>query len=78
MKVSRAEAEASMARGAETLAKIARLYPRGTSPLAAIRRKCIDCQAGQIAAIARCTMTDCALWPYRAGCNPFHGSAGSR
>ena len=33
----------------------------------AIRAKCLECQAGQQAEVARCQTTDCTLWPYRSG-----------
>ena len=52
------------------------IFPTGQSALNAIRRKCIDCTAGNSAEISRCEMIDCALWPFRMGKNPFHGNAG--
>ena len=39
--------------------------------LAAIRAKCIDCCCGQTSEVAACTVTACALWPYRFNHNPF-------
>ena len=46
---------------------------RGKSPIKAIRAKCIDCCCGQKAEVRKCVSTDCALWPFRMGVNPFHG-----
>jgi hypothetical protein len=43
------------------------------SPLRAIRAKCIDCSGGSRAEVRRCTVTDCSLYPYRMGKNPYHG-----
>ena len=36
-----------------------------------IRKKCLDCCVFQAAEVRRCVCTDCALWPYRMGKNPF-------
>jgi hypothetical protein len=38
--------------------------------LKVIRAKCIDC-AGSDTEARRCCATDCPLWPYRMGANPF-------
>lgn len=45
-------------------------HERVTSPLKAIRAKCLDCQAGSWKRIAECPSTRCSLWPYREGKNP--------
>lgn len=37
----------------------------------AIREKCIDCCAGSPGEVRKCTMIDCALWPFRMGTNPY-------
>lgn len=37
-----------------------------------IRKKCIDCCCGQHSEVNKCHITDCPLWPYRMGKNPFH------
>ena len=42
--------------------------------LAAIRAKCIDCCCGQTGEVAACTVTSCALWPYRFNHNPFRSA----
>ena len=41
------------------------------SLLTIIRKKCIDCCAGQKGEVRNCTATACDLWPYRMGTNPF-------
>lgn len=44
-------------------------------PLAKIiRKKCLDCCVFQKAEVRKCTATDCSLWPYRMGKNPFHSA----
>ncbi len=43
-----------------------------TSPVKAIRAKCIDCCADQQSEVRRCVSTTCALWPLRMNANPFH------
>ena len=42
----------------------------GTTPLKAIRRKCLDCCCGSSSEVKLCTVDQCALWPYRFGRNP--------
>ncbi|MEZ5902559.1 MAG: hypothetical protein R3D88_04510 [Alphaproteobacteria bacterium] len=37
-----------------------------------IRKKCLDCCAGQHSEVRICHITACPLWPYRMGKNPFH------
>jgi hypothetical protein len=37
----------------------------------AIRAKCLDCCCGNAAEVRKCTATDCALWPFRLGSDPF-------
>ncbi len=37
--------------------------------LKAIRDKCLDCCCGSQGEVAKCTATDCPLWPYRMGKN---------
>lgn len=36
-----------------------------------IRNHCTDCCAGQLSEVRHCTVTNCSLWPYRMGTNPF-------
>ena len=44
-----------------------------TSPIKAIRAKCIDCSGGSMAEARLCALTHCALWAFRMGHNPFFG-----
>jgi hypothetical protein len=41
-----------------------------TSPLAAIRAKCIDCSGGQPSEVRLCPVVRCALHPFRFGKRP--------
>lgn len=41
-----------------------------TTPLKAIREKCLDCSFNA-SEVKQCPVTDCALWPFRFGKNPF-------
>lgn len=41
-----------------------------TSPLKAIREKCLDCNYSANE-VKLCPATDCALWPFRFGKNPY-------
>jgi len=45
-----------------------------TSPIKAIRARCVDCCGGAVSEVRKCTAFNCALWPYRMGKNPFHGN----
>lgn len=40
--------------------------------LKVIREKCLDCCAGQHSEVRLCQISNCSLWPYRMGKNPFH------
>lgn len=42
-----------------------------TNPVKAIREKCLDCSCGQIKEIRLCPVTNCALYPFRFGKNPY-------
>ena len=42
-----------------------------TSPIKAIRAKCIDCCCGDREEVKLCPATDCPLHPFRFGKNPF-------
>ena len=44
---------------------------RAQNPLKAIREKCLDCCCDNAAEVRKCVDTDCALWPFRMGTNPF-------
>lgn len=41
------------------------------NPVKAIRKFCLDCLGGSYREVERCTATDCALYPFRMGKNPF-------
>lgn len=41
------------------------------SPLEAIKAKCLDCVCGQQSEVELCTITECALHPFRFGKNPY-------
>jgi hypothetical protein len=36
-----------------------------------LRAKCLDCCVGSAPEVRRCVSTDCDLWPYRMGTDPF-------
>ena len=42
------------------------------SPLKAIRQNCLDCVGYKPSDVRNCHITDCSLWPFRMGNNPFH------
>lgn len=41
-----------------------------TTPLKAIRAKCLDCMCDQPMEVRLCPSESCPLWPYRMGHNP--------
>jgi len=41
------------------------------SPLKAIRAKCLECSNYQHKEVTLCPVTDCDLFPYRFGKNPY-------
>lgn len=41
------------------------------SPLKAIRLKCLDCSYNSSNEVRLCPVTDCILYPFRFGKNPF-------
>lgn len=43
-----------------------------TSPMKAIRAKCLDCSGGQISEARKCTAISCPLWAFRMSKNPFY------
>lgn len=53
-----------------------KLLPQGTTkhstPIQAIRKKCIDCSGGSTKEVRLCPCKDCDLYPFRMGTNPFH------
>ena len=44
------------------------------TPMKAIRAKCLDCCAGQVAEIRRCGLENCPLFRYRFGKRPKEGT----
>jgi hypothetical protein len=40
--------------------------PKGSSRTKDIRRYCLGCQGGNRAAISKCDIYDCTLWPHRS------------
>jgi len=44
-----------------------------TSPVKAIREKCLDCSCGQTNEVRNCPVVNCALYPFRFGKNPYYG-----
>ena len=42
-----------------------------TSPIKAIRAKCLDCCCGQENEVKLCTCKDCPLYAFRFGKNPY-------
>jgi hypothetical protein len=50
----------------------------GAPLLKVVRQKCLDCSAGQISEVRKCTCWNtCPLWPYRMGKNPFSNHKGN-
>jgi hypothetical protein len=41
------------------------------NPLKAMREYCLDCCGGSRKEVKLCPSTDCSLWPYRFGKNPY-------
>lgn len=41
------------------------------SPLKAIRLKCLECSCGSSNEVKLCPITQCALYPFREGHNPY-------
>jgi len=41
-----------------------------TTPMKAIREKCLDCCCGSSQEVKLCEISDCALYPFRLGKNP--------
>lgn len=45
--------------------------PKTTSPVRAIRHKCLDCVNGSSNEVSLCPAKKCPLWPFRFGKNPY-------
>lgn len=48
-----------------------------TTPLRAIRTKCLDCCCGQVNEVRLCPCLDCSLYPYRLGKDPARAGKGN-
>lgn len=42
-----------------------------TNPVKAIREKCLDCCCGSTTEVKECTVSQCPIYPFRLGKNPF-------
>lgn len=51
-----------------------RIIPTETTPMKAIRAKCLDCSCGSSEEVKICPVLDCPLYPYRSGHNPKDAS----
>lgn len=49
-----------------------------TTPLRAIRAKCMECSCGNTAEVRNCVIPRCPLYPYRFGHNPARAGIGSK
>lgn len=55
-----------------TMDDVERKYKRRIkSPLTGVRSFCVVCQGGSVGLIKDCTTTNCPLWGFRFGKNPF-------
>lgn len=54
-----------------TAAELEEMGHARMSTTAAIRAKCLDCCAGNIAEVRRCAAVTCPSWSYRMGLNPW-------
>jgi hypothetical protein len=48
-----------------------------TTPIKAIRKKCLDCCCGSAKEVDLCSDTECPLYPYRLGKNPARAGIGN-
>lgn len=49
-----------------------------STPMRAIRAKCLDCCCGQMQEVRLCPSLSCALWRYRMGRNPARAGIGGK
>jgi len=47
------------------------------TPLRAIRQNCLECSGNSANEVKRCTRSDCPLYPFRFGKNPWRKGIGS-
>jgi len=57
--------------GKEAMEELRNVESDLTSPLPAIRAKCLDCCGGMYSEVTLCTAKQCPLWAFRLGKNPF-------
>lgn len=57
---------------------IQRYRDKVRNPMTAIRAKCVECCNGSLKEVTECTVTACALYPFRKGKNPFRKQVESR
>lgn len=50
----------------------------GTTPLRAIRAKCLDCCCNSAQEVKLCPAQNCPLWPFRSGHNPARAGIGGK
>ena len=50
----------------------------GTTPLRAIRAKCLDCCYDSAQEVKLCPAQNCPLWPFRSGHNPARAGIGGK
>lgn len=48
-----------------------------TTPMRAIRAKCLDCCAGGLSEVRKCTAIACPLWAFRMGRSPYRPRGGT-
>ena len=68
---SKKQAEQARAESIAYTKRHMRQFDNRLTMAGSIRRKCLDCCAWQAVEVERCVMTNCALWPYRQGRDPF-------
>ena len=51
---------------------------KNTTPVRAIRQKCLDCSGGKTSEIKECGITECPLHAFRMGTNPNYTRGYSR
>ena len=54
-----------------SIADLTALGHTATSPLKALRARCLDCCGDNASEVRKCVATDCPAWPFRMGKNPW-------
>ena len=55
----------------KTLEELNEAVRETTSPLSAIRLKCLECSVFEFTEVKSCIVSNCPLYPFRLGKNPF-------